>query len=74
MVLELLAESEKARKKVGRNSISEGLERRGLYLSPQEVRTIVKIQQAYGLVNILSGRGGTEISPLGRQLLPLLLK
>lgn len=74
MVLEVLAESEKTRKKAGRHSISEELERRGLRLSPQEVRTIVKIQQAYSLVNILPGRGGTEITRLGRQILPLLLK
>lgn len=68
-VLELLAEKGGVREKIGRNGISKELERRGIFLSPQEVRTIVNTLQSYGLVHVMPGRGGTEIAPLGRQIL-----
>lgn len=71
-VLELLDKSGKERKRSGRHSISAGLEQCGVFLSPQEVRTLIKVQQVYGLVNIQPGRGGTEITSLGRQMLNLL--
>lgn len=73
-ILELLAENGRGRKKMGRSGISGELERRGVFLSPQEVRTIVKTLQSYGFVNVMPGRGGTEIALLGRQLLSLLQK
>ena len=50
---------------MGRGSIQQALEKKGIFRSEQEIRTALQILQLYQLVQVLRGRGGTGITPLG---------
>ena len=50
---------------MGRRSIQQTLEQKGIFRSEQEIRTALQVLQLYRLVQVLRGRGGTGITPLG---------
>ncbi|MGN1143842.1 MAG: hypothetical protein ACI4SU_04700, partial [Anaerovoracaceae bacterium] len=52
---------------VGRKTLSEALEEKGIYLSEQQVRTITGRLEDRGLVAVSKGRGGTRLTPEGVQ-------
>ncbi len=71
-ILRLLLINQRNGKKLGRRSISELLQREGLLVSPQEVRTVLKNLEDLKMVNILLGRSGTEITEFGIKAYKLL--
>lgn len=64
-VMEVLMQTYQSRIRMGRGSIQNALEARGVYLSEQEIRTLLQILQLYGFIQVLRGRGGTHITDLG---------
>lgn len=64
-ILEYLLESRERRVKVGRKTIADELSKRGTHMTEQETRNLLKDMERRGLVKILKGRGGTEISSAG---------
>lgn len=50
---------------MGRGSIQHSLEERSVYRSEQEIRTALNTLHLYQLVQVLRGRGGTRLTPLG---------
>ncbi|GAA0716972.1 sigma 54-interacting transcriptional regulator [Clostridium malenominatum] len=54
---------------IGRKFISEEAFNRGLNISEQSVRTILKNLESYGFVRVSKGRGGSKITSLGKALL-----
>ncbi|WP_315115299.1 sigma 54-interacting transcriptional regulator [uncultured Clostridium sp.] len=71
-ILKLLETNKKTGVKLGRRSISELLQKEGLIISPQEVRTILKNLESLNMVTILLGRSGTEITEFGIKACELL--
>lgn len=67
-VLESL-EKAYGKSRMGRRSICLLADQTGLYLSEQEIRTILLQLEMYGLVEISKGRGGTVISESGKRML-----
>lgn len=53
---------------MGRKALSESAARQDLTLSEQMIRTMMSHLERLGLVQIRRGRGGTNITPLGRQI------
>ena len=51
--------------RMGRRSIQQTLEQKGVFRSEQEIRTALQVLQLYQLIQVLRGRGGTGITPLG---------
>lgn len=54
---------------IGRKFISEEAFNRGLNISEQSVRTILKNLESYGFVRVSKGRGGSKITNMGKALL-----
>ncbi|SHI38386.1 PAS domain S-box-containing protein [Dethiosulfatibacter aminovorans DSM 17477] len=71
-VLESLVKSYDRNERIGRRSISVMSKERGIYLSEQEVRSVLKKLQDYGLVVIKKGRGGTKVSDAGKTIFRML--
>lgn len=67
-VLHVLYEGYISRRNIGRSVISEQASRHGIYLSEQEVRTILNRMQEKGLVSVSRGRGGSRLTGLGKSL------
>lgn len=66
-ILSLLHYNKQVGTKQGRKGISMSLYAAGTALSEQEVRMYLGVLQSYGLVEIHTGRSGTELTDLGRQ-------
>ena len=64
-ILESLMPTYRTHNRMGRGSIQQALEKKGIFRSEQEIRTALQILQLYQLVQVLRGRGGTGITPLG---------
>lgn len=64
-VLESLMPTYRTHSRMGRRSIQQALEEKGIFRSEQEVRTALHTLQLYQFVQVLRGRGGTGITPLG---------
>ena len=64
-VLEILYNGYRKRIHMGRKSMSEGLQEKGLFLSEQQVRTITEKLEERNLVMVSKGRAGTRLTPEG---------
>lgn len=64
-ILEALMPTHHTYIRMGRRSIQQTLEQKGVFRSEQEIRTALQVLQLYRLVQVLRGRGGTGITPLG---------
>jgi len=64
-VLERLHDSLKYKKRIGRRSIVELSEEKGIYLSENEIRRMLNILKDWDMVALSNGRGGTQITELG---------
>ncbi|MCY6484074.1 sigma 54-interacting transcriptional regulator [Clostridium aestuarii] len=64
-ILKNLEESYKNKLRIGRRSLADNAKLKGVFLSEQEIRTILNELQSYGMVSISRGRGGTEITEFG---------
>ena len=64
-VLSVLQATYRSSRKLGRKTVLLELEKSGIYLSEQEIRTIFQILAFYRLIRITRGRGGTCITDLG---------
>lgn len=71
-VLDKLEKSYLNRERTGRRSISKSSNDQAMFLTEQEVRSILLRFQDYGLTVISRGRGGTKITDLGRTALRIL--
>lgn len=67
-ILSLLQERLQQRLHTGRRELSRCLAARGIFLSEQQVRSILHTLQHYHLVQIYVGRGGTELTAEGCSL------
>jgi transcriptional regulator with PAS, ATPase and Fis domain len=71
----ILRELEKAyqdRRRMGRRSLFELARERRLFISEQEIRSVLKDLEMKALVEIRPGKSGTLITPLGRSILDTL--
>lgn len=68
-VLQILENGFSNSKRLGRRSISRIAIDKGLFLSEQEIRRILIDLEKYSMVEIFSGRSGTLITEIGRQIL-----
>jgi Transcriptional regulator containing PAS, AAA-type ATPase, and DNA-binding domains len=66
-ILELLDEAFEQQRRMGRRSLFSAAKEHKLYMSEQEIRAILKELEREGLVTIRPGKGGTFITPLGRE-------
>ncbi len=73
-ILKTLKEKNKKGQSSGRRSISEAANKNNVFLSIQEVRTILKELEKFNLVNIKRGRGGSKITKKGITILKTLLE
>lgn len=64
-VLKILNETYGTGIKLGRRTISEMLQKKGLYFSEQEIRTILNDLSIFEMVYVSRGRGGTSITAFG---------
>ncbi len=64
-ILTVLKEAYKKGERLGRRSISEILMDRHIYITEQEVRTVLEELRLYKIVEIYRGRGGTKLTELG---------
>ena len=71
-VLSVLNDKYNNNERCGRRSISEAAVKEGLFLSEQEIRSILKTLGAHNLVNIKRGRAGTIITERGKRILKIL--
>ena len=69
IILKLLEYSYESRIKIGRRGLSTLASEEGVYLSEQEIRSILLKLESYGFVEISKGRAGTKITAAGRQVL-----
>ncbi len=69
MVLKKLAEAYNENRRVGRRSILKGCENENIFISEQEIRTILTNLENCNMVTILKGRSGTIITEAGRTAL-----
>lgn len=67
-VLSELCDGYDNRTSIGRGTIAEKARQGGLYLTEQEVRTILNRLQEKGLVSISRGRGGSRLTGDGLEL------
>lgn len=72
-VLQLLDLSYKSHNRIGRRSLSQLATENGIYLSEQEIRSIILKLESYGFVEIKKGRAGTKITEVGRDALEQIL-
>ncbi len=72
LLLECLENSMRLRHRVGRRSLVALAEERGTFLSENEVRGMLNLLKAYGLISLSNGRGGTQITELGISVLEAL--
>lgn len=68
-VLEELEKGLLGNKRLGRRSISELARKKGIFISEQEIRTILINLEKFAMVEINKGRSGTVITGAGRQAL-----
>ena len=68
-VLEELEKAYLSNKRLGRRSISETAKKKGIFISEQEIRTILVNLEKFSMVEIFKGRSGTLITDMGRQTL-----
>lgn len=73
-VLEELQKGFLERRRLGRRSISQIAWEKGLFLSEQEIRSIILSLEKNSLVEVYPGKGGTVITELGRETLKYFLK
>lgn len=66
ILLEELDAAYKAGRRLGRRSLARQVRARGLFLGEQEVRLLLKVLEAEGLVIIHPGKAGTVITEAGR--------
>lgn len=64
-ILNKLAAAQSSGQRLGRKSLAELAKSEGLFLSEQEIRTILSKLEVQGLVKVNRGRGGTGITALG---------
>lgn len=64
-ILQILYESYCQKKHIGRKGLSEALLQRGVFLSEQQVRSIIAKLEREHIVIVSKGRGGTRLSPHG---------
>lgn len=69
LVLKKLERAYNQNKRIGRRSISAEFEKENIFISEQEIRSILLNLEKCGLVNILQGRSGTVITEAGKILL-----
>lgn len=69
LVLDILQDTYLSHTRLGRKSILQKLEERGVFFSEQEIRTMLQTLSFYGLVRITRGRGGSCITALGMKVL-----
>ncbi|SDE36684.1 sigma-54 interaction domain-containing protein [Sporomusa acidovorans] len=62
------------RNRTGRRSIAQAACKQGVFLSEQEIRTILIVLEECGIIDILKGRGGTRLTEQGLKLIPYLKK
>jgi sigma-54 dependent transcriptional regulator, acetoin dehydrogenase operon transcriptional activator AcoR len=68
-VLESLDRAYINRERIGRRSLADKSSERGLFLTEQEIRSILLRLQHHQLVSIKKGRGGTKITDMGKTAL-----
>jgi len=66
-VLEELEKGYLGSKRLGRRSLCELAKKKGIFISEQEIRTILINLEKFSMVEIFKGRSGTLITSLGRQ-------
>ncbi|SHJ54161.1 Transcriptional regulator containing PAS, AAA-type ATPase, and DNA-binding Fis domains [Geosporobacter subterraneus DSM 17957] len=71
-VLEELEKGFNENKRLGRRSIFEKSQERNMFISEQEIRTILINLEKYKMVEMFKGRTGTVITEFGRELLEYL--
>ena len=64
-VLRILYENYRKQQHIGRKVLSETLWQRGIFLSEQQVRSILAKLEANHMVIVSKGRGGTRLTPTG---------
>jgi len=64
-VLECLAESYRSRGRTSRRKITESASEKGVYLTENEVRGMLKVLNKHEMVCFSKGRGGTQITEQG---------
>ncbi len=67
-VLEQLSRADQLGQSLGREAILSAAKAAGLPCSQQEVRRILSAMDRAGLVRVSRGRGGTRLTPAGREL------
>jgi len=65
-VLEELEKGYLSSKRLGRRSLCEIAKKKGIFISEQEIRTILTNLEKFSMVEIFKGRSGTLITNLGR--------
>jgi len=68
-LLHLLGKAREQKKRMGRRSLVQAMEQQDMWVSEQEIRTIIKKLDELGLVEVSTGRGGTRITALGERVL-----
>lgn len=68
-VLSVLAQNYNSKNKLGRRTISEILASNKIYMSEQEVRTILNELKLNDMIEVYKGRGGTSITGVGLRAL-----
>jgi transcriptional regulator with PAS, ATPase and Fis domain len=68
-VLDELEKGYLSNKRLGRRSISETAKKKGVFISEQEIRTILINLEKFSMAEIYKGRSGTLITEAGRQTL-----
>jgi transcriptional regulator with PAS, ATPase and Fis domain len=69
LILKLLDKSYKAHIRLGRRSLANMAMDKGIFLSEQEIRSMLLRMESYGLVEIKKGRAGTTITKEGQHIL-----
>ncbi|HSN58277.1 MAG TPA: Fis family transcriptional regulator, partial [Clostridiaceae bacterium] len=67
--LRQLEKGMKENKRLGRRSIYKECENKSLFISEQEIRTILMNLEKCGMARILKGRGGSVITETGLEVL-----
>lgn len=69
VILKLLDKSYKEHIRLGRRSLAKMIMDKGIFLSEQEIRSMLLRMESYGLVEIKKGRAGTTITREGQHIL-----
>lgn len=72
-ILEILQSRYQQQQYIGRKEISDLLLKKGIFLTEQEVRTMLTKLFSLGFVRITKGRSGTKITEMGEELLNKLI-